>query len=191
MQSPGWRATLLDGLGRAMRDQRGVSALEFALLIPIMIGFYVSAIELSTALTINRRTAAIAGAAADLVAQDKTTSATALRDVMQAASSILTPYPDAPLTIKLTSVVADSNNQGKVAWSCANKGGAYAAQANFPLPNGLTEAGSSVIVAEVKYAYTPLLGLTSFGSPTAFTMTRDFYSRPRKSLKVDKTDSGC
>ena len=176
---------------RALSDQRGVSAIEFALILPIMLALYISAVEIGNALTISRRAGSIAGAAADLVAQDKTTSANGLKDVMKAATSILAPFPEAPLTIKLTSVVADSKNATKVAWSCANKGGAYAKDSAFAVPAGLTEADSSVIVAEVEYKYAPLLDLPEFGSPGAFTMTRKFYSKPRRSLTVQKTDQGC
>ena len=176
---------------RALSDQRGVSAIEFALILPIMLALYISAVEIGNALTISRRTGSIAGAAADLVAQDKTTSANGIKDVMKAATSILAPFPEAPLTIKLTSVVADSKNATKVAWSCANKGGGYAKDSAFAVPAGLTEADSSVIVAEVEYKYAPLLDLPEFGSPGAFTMSRKFYAKPRRSLTVQKSDQGC
>lgn len=176
---------------RLLSDKRGVSAIEFALIVPLAIGLYVSAVELGNALTISRRSASVASTAADLVAQAKTTSATGLKDVMKAATSILTPYPDAPMTITLTSVLADNNNKGKVVWSCANKGSGYAPKSNFEVPDGLTQAGSSVIVAEVKYAYAPLLNLPKLGSPGAFTLSQKFYARPRRSTEVTKTDSGC
>ena len=175
----------------ALSDQSGVSAIEFALILPIMLALYISAVEIGNALTISRRAGTIAGAAADLVAQDKTTSASGLKDVMKAATSILAPFPEAPLTIKLTSVVANDKNATKVAWSCANKGSGYAKDSAFAVPAGLTEADSSVIVAEVEYKYAPLLDLPEFGSPGAFTMTRKFYAKPRRSLTVQKTDQGC
>jgi hypothetical protein len=35
------------------------------------------------------------------------------------------------------------------------------------------------------------MDLTTFFSPGSFDMTRTFYTRPRRSLKVDKTDNGC
>ena len=180
---------------RALSDQRGVSAIEFALILPILLALYISAVEIGNALTISRRAGSVAGAAADLVAQDKTTSANGLKDVMEAATSIFASPDDAPddapLTIKLTSVVADSKNATKVAWSCANKGSGYAKDSAFAVPAGLTEADSSVIVAEVEYKYAPLLDLPEFGSPGAFTMTRKFYAKPRRSLTVQKTDQGC
>ena len=187
----GLRATARRFKARALFDQSGVSAIEFALILPVLLALYISAVEIGNALTISRRAGSIAGAAADLIAQDKTTTASGLKDVMKAATNILAPFPEAPLTIKLTSVVADSKNATKVSWSCANKGSGYAKDSAFGVPAGLTEADSSVIVAEVEYKYAPMLDLPEFGSPGAFTMTRKFYAKPRRSLTVQKTDQGC
>jgi len=173
----------------AVRNRNGVAAVEFALILPILLTMYFGVVEMGNALTISRRTAMVASTAADLVAQDKTTTATGLKDASAAAKSILTPVDTAPLKIVLSSVVADANNVGKVDWSCASGAGATprAKNSNYSVPTGLTQANSSVIVAEVTYAYKPMVGSTYF-NPGSYNMTRTFYARPRKSLKVDKTD---
>ena len=179
-------------LRRAAEDRRGVSAIEFALILPVMIIMYVAAVELGNMLTINRRADAVASTAADLVAQEKTTSNAALRDVMDASKSILAPYSEQPLKIVLSSVVADDQNKTTIDWSCASTGAtAHAKDASYNLPAGLTEADSSVIVAEVTYDFVPLVGLIDFWSPGSFQMSRTFYTRTRKSLTVKKDDQGC
>ena len=176
-------------LGRLWRDQSAVSAIEFAILAPVMITMYIGAVELGNALTINRRTSAVTSTAADLVAQVKTVTTADVQDVEAAATAVMAPYPTTPLKMVLSSVVADATNNGKVVWSCASNGATpRAPNSNYPVPAGLTQADSSVVVAEVTYAFTPLTNLTVFGAPTAFNMKRTFYTRPRKSLKVDKTD---
>lgn len=186
-----WCGRKVSWLFRALRDPRGVSAVEFALIAPLLIGLYVGAIELGNALTINRRTSAVASTAADLAAQVKTVTAADLKDIVAASSSILTPYPATspfPLKIVLTSVVADDKNATKVDWSYASNGGtARACKSAVTLPAGLTQANSSVIMAEVTYAFTPLLNL-SFANPGSFNMSRTFYARPRKSLTVQMTN---
>jgi Flp pilus assembly protein TadG len=183
----GWRRAA-QGVRRALCDRRGVSAVEFALIVPLLIALYVGSVELGNALTISRRTSAVASTAADLAAQVKTVSNADLADIATAASAILTPYSTDPLRIVLTSVVADDKNATKVDWSYATNGASPRAKNSaVSLPAGLTQANSSVIVAEVTYAFTPLLGL-SFANPGSFTMSRTFYSRPRKSLTVAKTN---
>ena len=174
---------------RLLRDRRGMSMVEFAMILPVLLLTYIGVAEVGTALTLYRRTATVASTAADLTAQVKSVSNGDLKDIVSAASSILTPYPDAPLKLVISSVVADDNNNGKVAWSYANKGSARRVNSSYNVPDGLTEPGSSLIVAEMTYDYTPLLNVTFYDySPRAFQMERKFYSRPRKSLTVTKTN---
>jgi Flp pilus assembly protein TadG len=175
-------------LKRRWRDRRGSAAVEFALIVPILIATYVGAVETGNALTIYRRVDQIAYTSADLVAQVKTVSNSDLQDITDAATSILAPYSTAPLNIVLTSVVADSNNKTTVAWSYTTGSGAHPVGSTYALPTGLTAANSSVIVAEVTYLYTPLLDLDISTNGTSFTMSKTFYSRPRLSLTVAKSD---
>lgn len=173
---------------RLVRDRRGVSAVEFALIAPTMIVLYLGIAETGNAITVYRRMSAVASTAADLTAQTKVVSTADLDDVVSASSAILSPYPTQPLKIVLSSVVADQNNTGKVAWSYSNKGAGRAVNSTYPVPAGLTEPNSSVIVAEITYAFTPLVDLKDFFSPGSFNMTRTFYARPRRSLAVAKTN---
>ncbi len=99
------------------RDKRGVSAIEFAMLVPIIILMYVGTVEIGNLLTVERRVETVASTAADLTAQVKQVSNADLSDIVAASTSILTPYATTPLKIVLSSVVADQNNNGKVAWS--------------------------------------------------------------------------
>jgi len=45
-----------------------------------------------------------------------------------------------------------------------------------------------VIVAEITYGFTPLLDLRQIISPGSFNIARTFYTRPRRSLTVAKTN---
>ncbi|XSG81583.1 MAG: TadE/TadG family type IV pilus assembly protein [Methyloligella sp. ZOD6] len=176
---------------RRLREEcRGTSAIEFAIILPLMIALYVGAVEIGNALTIGRRADQVAYTSADLVAQARSLSNSDIRDITEAASSILAPYSTEPLSIVLTSVVADNKNRTEVAWSCTNgRGQARGKGSAVTLPDGLTEPGSSVIMAEVQYSYAPLLGTETGFEP--FTMSRTFYTRPRRSDTVVKTGGNC
>jgi len=178
------------------RECRGTSAIEFAIILPLMIGMYLGAVEISNILTVNRRADQVAYTAADLVAQAESLTVKQIQDITEAASSIMAPYSTGPLSIVLTSVVADDKNRPKVAWSCTNGSGtARGKGTSVTLPEGLTEAGSSVIMAEVQYDYSPLLGTRAhLGTGASFdtiTMERKFYSRPRRSKTVEKASGSC
>jgi Flp pilus assembly protein TadG len=172
--------------GGVWRDQRGTSAIEFALLAPVIILMYIGAAEIGNLLTVDRRVESVASTAADLTAQVREVSNADLADIVAASTSILTPYPTTPLKVVLSSVVADQNNAGKVAWSYSSSGSGRAVGSSYALPTGTTEAYSSVIVVEVTYVFTPLLDLKKVFSPGAFNLKRTFYARPRRSLTVAK-----
>ena len=175
-------------------DQRGVSAVEFALLLPVLLLAYIGTVEIGNLLTVTRRVETVASTAADLTSQVKqvsgcspSSSPTAcmeLADIFAASTSILDPYSATPLRMVLSSVMADQNNNGVVDWSCASKGAARAVGSSYALPSGTTVANSSVIVAEITYAFTPILDLKKIFSPGALNLQRTYYARPRRSSTV-------
>ena len=80
---------------RAMcRDQRGVSAVEFALIVPVLILMYVGIAEMGNLLTVVRRVETMTSTAADLTAQVKQVSNPDLADIFAASTSILDPVSD-------------------------------------------------------------------------------------------------
>ncbi len=169
-------------------DTHGVSAVEFALILPIMVTMYFGAVEFSSALTVDRRVSSVASAAADLAAQAEEVTSNSVQDIFTAATSIMLPYSADSISIVLTSVVADANNDTTVDWSCAQNGSAKSQGSAYTLPAGLTQPFSSVIVAEVAYSYTPPISQYLTGG---LNMTETFYLRPRRSLAVTMQGGGC
>ena len=184
MRQMSLRLKLLPGIRAIWRNARGVSAVEFALLVPVLALMYVGTVEIGNLLTVMRRVDSVASTVADLTAQVKQVSTTDVADIFAASTSILDPYPATPLRMVVSSVVADNNNNGKVAWSCASKGAGRAVGSSYTLPSGTTVANSSVIVAEITYAFTPLLDLKKIYSPGKLNLQRTYYERPRRSLTV-------
>lgn len=170
------------------RDKSGISAIEFALILPVMITMYIGAVEFSHALTVDRRVSSVASAVADLTAQTDKISASEVQDIFNASSSIMTPYTASPLSIVVTSVRANEDNDTTVSWSCALNGSQHAPDSEFTVPDGLTQPFSSIIVAEVTYSYTPPIGHMITGG---LTMSEKFYLRPRRSLEVEWQGNGC
>ena len=85
-----------------LSNRSGVSAVEFALILPVLLTMYFGVVEIGNALTITRRTSIVASTAADLVAQEKTTSSNGLKDAFAASKSILAPIDPTPLKIVLS-----------------------------------------------------------------------------------------
>jgi len=174
------------------RDQRGVSAVEFALIAPFMILLYFGLAELCQALIAERKASHVASAVGDLVAQSESVTAaststgpTSLPDIFKIGNQIMAPYDTSTLQIRVTSVTANSTAVPKVDWSVGY--GGYAAlskAATATLPMTLT-AGDSIVMAEVKYRYNSAIG---YALPKVQDYTEAFYLRPRRSDKVTCAD---
>ncbi len=165
-------------------DSRGMVAVEFALIIPVMLTMYFGTVETTNALTAARRVTNVTQTAADLTAQVAAVSTDDLDDIYAVSAAILAPFPTNVIKMTITSVVANASNatNTKVAWSKAY-GGATARSTNssVTLPTGLTTAGSSIIMVEVSYAYTSPIGSFITGP---IVMNEVAYLKPRRSTEV-------
>ena len=170
-------------------DRSGLSAVEFALIVPVMIALYFGAVELSNALTVDRRVTSVASTVADLAAQAEEVTKNDVEDMFKAARAIMNPYDSNGVSIVLTSVVADEDNETTVDWSCSNGGGAtHTPGSDYTLPPNLTQPFTSVIVAEVAYTYSP--PIVKYIT-TPLNLTETFYLRPRRSLTVEYNGAPC
>jgi Flp pilus assembly protein TadG len=173
-------------LRRLGRDQRGVAAIEFALIAPVAISLYMGFAELTMAMMANRRVAHAAEVVGDLVAQSPAVSPTDLTDVFKVGNAIMSPFATTPLKMRITSVVADAKAVPKVGWSQAN--GMIAMTTGTQVggfPPNLLAAGDSVIQADVSYAYVSPLRMIL---PNAITFSNTYYLKPRQSASVTLTN---
>ncbi len=169
---------------RFWQETSGVSAVEFALIVPIMITLFLGAVEFGHALTIDRRVTAIASATGDLAAQVEEVDDAAVQDIFEASTAIIEPYTSGPLSIVLTNVEADGDGNTTVSWSESRNGAARATGSAITVPNGLVLPSQCVILAEVTYSYTPPVGHFITGG---ITMEESFYLKPRRSVCVTKS----
>jgi Flp pilus assembly protein TadG len=169
-------------LKRLRKDERGVAAVEFALMAPVMILLYCGLAELTMGMMAERRASHAAAVVADLVSQSNQMNATQMTDIFQVADAIMKPFPAETLKMRVTSVWADDNAVPKVQWSRGD--GLTPLSANITataVPANLMVAHDSVIMAEVSYAYdSPLRQVL----PDTLTFTHTFFLRPRKSPQV-------
>jgi Flp pilus assembly protein TadG len=166
------------------RERSGVSTIEFAITLPVLLLIFLGMIEFGEVFTVDRRITIVANSAADLVARTKTISDSDLNDIADAVDEIVRPYSPAPLAIVVSSIVTDENNNASVAWSWSDGAAARTVGAAFTLPEtGLTEPNTSIIVAEVTYPFTPSVGLFLTGGTELDAVA---YYRPRLAEAVEK-----
>lgn len=165
------------------KSENGVAAIEFALIIPVMLTTFFGVSEIANYILASRKVANVASSAADLVAQDTTITTGELNDIMNSLNVVLRPFNPSSATIRITSVVADPNTGNKtVDWSEARNIAPRAVGSSVTMPN-IISPGQSVVMAEVTFHYQTLFGeyLTS-----GMTVTDTFYLKPRRSTKVER-----
>jgi Flp pilus assembly protein TadG len=173
-------------LSRLGRDRRGVAAVEFALLVPILLLLYFGVVELCQGVMAEQRTAHTASTIGDLTAQSSTITQAELGDVFSVGDTIMYPYPTTVLQMRISSLVADANGNVTVAWSQAQGMAPLAKGAGVAnLPANVIAANESVIMSEASYTYTSVFGQI-MPAPVVFNET--YYLRPRGSTTVNCTD---
>jgi Flp pilus assembly protein TadG len=179
-------------LYRFRRDDRGVSAVEFALIAPFMVLLYFGLVELCQALIAERKTNHVASSVGDLVAQSESvtkatgsTGPTSLPDIYSIGKAIMAPFDTTDLQVRVTSITVDAQSKARVDWSNGYGGFTPMVKTTIvTLPMTLT-VGNSIIMAEAKYKYTSAIG---YVLPKVQNFSETFYLRPRRSDKVTCAD---
>ena len=169
------RATLTK-LRLFARNKRGVSAVEFALLAPVMIGLYLGSVEISDGIGIDRKVTLTAGAIANLTAQVSTISASDMTDIMKAGTAIMQPYSTSPLKITVSCINIDGSKNAKVKWSETSNGTKRSVGSSVTLPAALSVANTQLLFSEVKYSYKPIVGYVITGT---LALSENMYMSPR------------
>jgi Flp pilus assembly protein TadG len=165
-------------------DERGVSAVEFAMLLPLMLTLYLGTVEISQGIDADRKVTNTARSVADLVAQTSSISNSDMTNALSAASAVMAPYPSDKLSLVVSRVDIDANGKATVAWSDALNGTARSKGSTVTLPTALIIPNSSLIWSEVKFSYTPTIGYVISGT---LSLKDQIYMRPRLSDKVERT----
>jgi Flp pilus assembly protein TadG len=192
----------------ARRDQRGIAAVEFALVLPFMLTLYLGIVELSKGYMASQRMTLVARALADLTAQQQqlqaggTTNITdsIMSNIFGASSAIMAPYSTTKLTMTVSQVLLSNKSDGtccqaKTDWTIANNGGtARPCQLLTPgnaapvslttIPTGFTASPATpgpIVVADVTYQYIPGFSfeIWKWKVSKTFNMAQTQYMRPR------------
>lgn len=167
-------------LRRLGGDRRGMAAVEFALIMPIMVVLFAGVVEVTNFLMLDKKMIAATQSAADLVAQADSLSTSEMSDILTAAEMIMDPYPSANVALAVASVRFDSDGNAYEDWNQGINGGAVTGSVS--LAAGMGAADESVIIARMTYAYTPVFGQLIMSPRTLEELS---FTRPRTSSFVD------
>jgi len=176
----------LTRLARFVHDRRGVSALEFAMLLPLMMTLYLGSVETSQGIAASRKVTLTAHTLADLSSQYTDITNADMSNILNAASAIMAPYPVAGLQAVVSELSINAQGQASVVWSDTLNGTARSVGQVVNIPSALAVPNTYLVLSEVQYGYDPTYGYVLTGT---LTLSDQMYMRPRQSTSIARTAS--
>lgn len=179
------RLTPFTKLRRFARDESGISAVEFALIAPLMAMIYFGCIELSLMMTLDRKVTGATAALGDLTSRSSTVTNADLTDIFEATRMVMQPNDMTGARMRVSSLYEDGG-QVKVAWSDGCNLSPYNTDEVVVIPANLIPTAGTIVMAEIEYDYTSGIGYFFSSSKK---LSDKFYLRPRRvdSITRDRT----
>lgn len=181
------------------RDERGLAATEFAIIVPMMLVMFFGTVEFSSGVAVDRKVTLVARTLSDLTSQSVSVTDADVANFFAASSLILWPYGATPINAAITQLwINPATSKATVQWSRKNDGSTpRTAGTVVTVPTGLIAKDSSgntmpnqyLIFSEVSYLYTPAVGYVM--NKAGVTLSEVNYTRPRQSTCVLYKTSNC
>lgn len=187
------KAMSLKTLRRFAKGERGVTAVEFALVLPVVLLLLLGCIEIPRFVLVYQRLARTSSAVADLAAQaDDPITPEQVLDIFTAGKNMMEPYDiKADGRIYISSVNNPGGTGVKLTWQRNNNGAVTTASklgaqpapppatppAPTNLPAGISPGSNEeVLVAEVYFNYKPIFASKIYSGQQLYMAA---YTRPR------------
>lgn len=191
-------ATLRRKLPRFLADRRGVGAMEFALIAPLLLALYFISMELSLGFETDKRIDRIGSMVADLVTQKPSIKKADVEEIMQLANTLLQPYVRSKPKVVVTAIqiTNDTTPKAQVVWSRQMADGKFTQpfkkDSIVAVPDNLKIANSFFIRVSSSLEYKPLITWsasqkTTLGLTGAFdniSLGDTYYLRPRMTATI-------
>jgi Flp pilus assembly protein TadG len=176
-------------LNRWRRDNRGVSAVEFAFIAPILILAYFGVAELCGAMLQQRKAGHVASEVGDLFAQCQTYADSDFTNFWSVGDTLMYPLDTSTLSMRLTLI---SNNSTGTQLSVPSDGSHATGAALSPIPAGpytdpsgtlltLIPANGQIVMSDTVDTYNSPVSIVV---KNAMTFSSTFYLTPRQSTSI-------
>ena len=181
----GWCSTMLRTV--FARDQSGIAAVEFALILPGLLTLCVGCYEAANLILADLKLEAAAETASDLVAQTRINTVLQSSDftnISNAVTQVMSPFPTGSSQLKIAyASVTYKTGSPLINWHVEVNSATPISATNLPnsanpanLGTETTGSTDSVIVAQLTYSYTSPV---SYVLSSAYTLSEASLNRPR------------
>ena len=150
-----------------LQHAAGASAVEFALILPLMLVLFAGMSEMAHAIDNWRKVTLLTRTVADLTSQGDTSDPIAsatMSDIMSASSAVLRPFSATNVKIVVSALAVDTSaslTKPKVCSSAASSNATartVGIASDLTIPVGYNSNGNRYVLAEVTMPYAPMLG---------------------------------
>lgn len=182
--------------GRTVRQflasTRGVAAIEFGYMFPVLLIMLLASIDMGRALAIAMKVRYAAYSVDAMANQyilpiDDTT----MQTILGASAQVLAPYPAGPVTVKLSQLTLDAQGNNTVVWSDGlnvtgyTPGNSVPNLSPAPPSNACQTYPCYVLLGEVTYTYTPMFGNFITGP---INLSDKLYITPRSVVCIQRNN---
>jgi Flp pilus assembly protein TadG len=189
-------------------DKSGAAALEFALVVPLLLACYFITMEAGQAIETSKKVGRIASTVADLITRQQAMTPDEIKAIMHIGQAIAGPYGRSVPTIVATGIQIENGN-ARVVWSRKLSGGSFSAgdlaNTTTVVPERLRVDGTFLVRVTADLDYRPVLtwsgasgeeeaatGLGAldriFDKNGGLAMGDTYYLRPRQSATIPCPD---
>ncbi|MFK3777099.1 TadE/TadG family type IV pilus assembly protein [Agrobacterium sp. NPDC089420] len=171
---------------RFVKDRRGVGAVEFAIIFPILLALYVTSFELTIGYNTYKRASSAAATINDLISKTGSVDKTYLKSMQDVTAAVFAPYSTKGLQLKISGITIDKQKQAKIAWSWNEKDQRpYAVGSAVVVPTRLLVAESFLIHVELSIPHELLMFVTDSSSGAkSITIGREYFFKQRDAETV-------
>ncbi|MBE7183151.1 MAG: pilus assembly protein [Methylobacterium mesophilicum] len=189
------------GLRRFLRDRRGVAAVEFAILAPVLFCMYFLTMEAGQAIETDKKVGRVGSMVADLVTQQQSgvpMTREQLTAIMRIGTAIVQPYNRSTPEVVVTAIqMSDSEApEATVAWSGQlvndQYSRPYSPGSKTTVPDRLLTRKGFLIRVESRLGYKPVITWSASEQKTLgflapfnqLNMSETYYLRPRQTNEI-------
>lgn len=183
------------------RNRRGVAAIEFALIAPLLLTLYFVTMEVAQGIETNKKVSRVGSMVADLVGQQgRTVYKDDIDAIIQIGEAILKPYGRSTADTIIAGIDIDKYGNPKVRWSRQRVNGIFgrgpAKGTSITVPGDLKIPETFLLQVTTRLDYRPIIAWTAekrtsvglLGGFDNINMAESYNLRPRMTTEMDCVD---